>query len=220
MPQENTVKTSKNLQKLNTVNYQFKVLVSLSCNRYVAFSWQNTLSQWVWGAKIHMDQNRRKPVRRSICLFVFLVLFFYCESGKGFTFASVIVSVAPLHCTSITHVQYSRPDSSGQNLESNGSSLVDKWNRKYSVAGPNETDLIINGLRPGTNYSFQMLAFTSKGKGVISASYFARSSSGIKPIPYNFKSSKPRKHDTMLNSGKFVISAPLPYYRYYKIKKW
>ena len=45
MPQEKTAKTSKNLQKLNTVNYQFKVLVSLLCNRYVAFSWQNTLSQ-------------------------------------------------------------------------------------------------------------------------------------------------------------------------------
>lgn len=58
-----------------------------------------------------------------------------------------------------------------------------------TVAGPNESDLIINGLRPGTNYSFQMLAFTSKGNGAISASYFARTSSGIKPFTCNFKSS-------------------------------
>ena len=56
-----------------------------------------------------------------------------------------------------------------------------------TVAGPNGTDLIINGLRPGTNYSFQMLAFTSKGNGAISASYFARTSLGIEPLTYIFK---------------------------------
>ena len=77
-----------------------------------------------------------------------------------------------------------------------------------TVAGPNETDLIINGLRPGKNYSFQMLAFTSKGNGAISASFFARTSSGIKPIPYNFQSSKPRKPDTMLNTQENLLCRP------------
>ena len=55
-----------------------------------------------------------------------------------------------------------------------------------------------------------MLAFTSKGNGAISASYFARTSSGIKPIPYNFKSSKRQKRDSMLNTQENF--APLPYY--------
>ena len=42
-----------------------------------------------------------------------------------------------------------------------------------------ETRLTIGGLRPNTNYSFQILAFTSKGNGPISAKYFAKTFSGI-----------------------------------------
>ncbi|CAH3161248.1 unnamed protein product, partial [Porites lobata] len=37
-----------------------------------------------------------------------------------------------------------------------------------------ETRLTIGGLRPNTNYSFQILAFTSKGNGPISAKYFEK----------------------------------------------
>ena len=65
-----------------------------------------------------------------------------------------------------------------------------KSRANITVAGQKESNLIIKGLRPGTNYSFQMLAFTSKGDGAISASYFARTSSGIKPFTCNFKSSR------------------------------
>lgn len=67
------------------------------------------------------------------------------------------------------------------------SDVQNKSRANSTVAGPKETDLIINGLMAGTNYSFQMLAFTSKGNGVISASYFARTSSGIEPLTYIFK---------------------------------
>ena len=42
-----------------------------------------------------------------------------------------------------------------------------------------ETHLTIGGLRPSTNYSFQTLAFTTKGNGTISAKYFAKTFSGI-----------------------------------------
>ena len=70
------------------------------------------------------------------------------------------------------------------------SDVQNKSRAKITVAGPKESNLIIKGLRPGTNYSFQMLAFTSKGDGVISARYFARTSSGIKPFTCNLKSSR------------------------------
>lgn len=71
------------------------------------------------------------------------------------------------------------------------SDVQNKSRANSTVAGPKETNLIINGLRAGTNYSFQMLAFTSKGNGAISTSYFARTSSGIEPHTYIFKYSKP-----------------------------
>ena len=70
------------------------------------------------------------------------------------------------------------------------SDVQNKSRANITVAGQRESNLIIKGLRPGTNYSFQMLAFTSKGDGAISASYFARTSSGIKPFTCNFKSSR------------------------------
>ncbi|CAH3161246.1 unnamed protein product [Porites lobata] len=42
-----------------------------------------------------------------------------------------------------------------------------------------ETHLTIGGLRPSTNYSFQILAFTTKGNGTISAKYFAKTFSDL-----------------------------------------
>ena len=48
-----------------------------------------------------------------------------------------------------------------------------------TVASPEETLLKIDGLRPNTNYSFRILAFTAKGDGAISTNYFAKTSLGI-----------------------------------------
>ena len=48
-----------------------------------------------------------------------------------------------------------------------------------TVASPEETRLKIGGLRPNTNYSFQMLAFTAKGDGAISTNNFAATFPGI-----------------------------------------
>ena len=42
--------------------------------------------------------------------------------------------------------------------------------------------LKIGGLKPNTNYSFQILAFTSKGSGVTSTSFFAKTSPGTLEI--------------------------------------
>ena len=47
-----------------------------------------------------------------------------------------------------------------------------------TVASPEETRLKIFGLRPSTNYNFQILAFTTKGDGVPSAKYFVRTFPG------------------------------------------
>ena len=55
----------------------------------------------------------------------------------------------------------------------NGTSHVNS-----TVASPEETRLKIFGLRPSTNYSFQILAFTTKGDGVPSAKYFVRTLPG------------------------------------------
>ena len=41
-----------------------------------------------------------------------------------------------------------------------------------------ETRTKIDGLRPSTNYSFQILAFTAKGDGAVSTKYFAKTQSG------------------------------------------
>ncbi|CAH3025892.1 unnamed protein product [Porites evermanni] len=45
--------------------------------------------------------------------------------------------------------------------------------------GADKTRVTIDGLRPNTNYSFQILAFTAKGNGTISEKYFAKTLSGI-----------------------------------------
>ena len=42
--------------------------------------------------------------------------------------------------------------------------------------------LKIGGLKPNTNYSFQILAFTSKGNGATSTSFFAKTYSGTLEI--------------------------------------
>ena len=47
-----------------------------------------------------------------------------------------------------------------------------------TLVSPEETHLKIGGLRPNTNYSFQILAFTAKGDGAISKKYFAKTISG------------------------------------------
>ena len=47
------------------------------------------------------------------------------------------------------------------------------------TVGADETRVTIDGLVPNTNYSFQILAFTAKGNGTISAKYFAKTLSGI-----------------------------------------
>ena len=49
-----------------------------------------------------------------------------------------------------------------------------------AVVSPEENRLKIGGLRPGANYSFQLLAFTAKGDGAVSTNYFAKTHSGIK----------------------------------------
>jgi len=46
-----------------------------------------------------------------------------------------------------------------------------------AVVSPEENRLKIGGLRPGANYSFQLLAFTAKGDGAVSTNYFAKTHS-------------------------------------------
>ena len=47
-----------------------------------------------------------------------------------------------------------------------------------SVYSPAETSVKIESLRPNRNYSFQILAFTAKGDGEISAQYFVKTRAG------------------------------------------
>ena len=57
----------------------------------------------------------------------------------------------------------------------NDTSLVNS-----TLVSPEETRLKIGGLRFNTNYSFQILAFTAKGDGARSASYFVKTRPGNK----------------------------------------
>ena len=50
------------------------------------------------------------------------------------------------------------------------------------VPSSTETRLKISDLKPNTNYSFQILAFTRKGDGPSSANYFARTGPGTSPF--------------------------------------
>lgn len=51
-----------------------------------------------------------------------------------------------------------------------------------NVTPPEVTHSEIKGLRPNTNYSFHVLAFTAKGDGPVSATFFAKTQSGIKDV--------------------------------------
>lgn len=54
-------------------------------------------------------------------------------------------------------------------------SMVNYTSRaNITVDSQGENRLTIDGLRPDTNYSFQILAFTGKGDGTSSANYFAK----------------------------------------------
>lgn len=58
------------------------------------------------------------------------------------------------------------------------SDVNDTSSSNITVASTEETRLKIGGLRPNTNYSFQILAFTAKGDGAISTNYFAKTLKG------------------------------------------
>ena len=60
--------------------------------------------------------------------------------------------------------------------------VVNSILRANSIVPAPGHSLKIAGLKPNTNYSFQILAFTSKGSGATSTSFFAKTSPGTLEI--------------------------------------
>ena len=91
--------------------------------------------------------------------------------------------------------EYRNGEVTGYRVHYGDVNVMSRSNRM--VSSSRETSLKISDLKPNTNYSFQILAFTGKGDGPSSANYFAITGPGTSLFYMEYFLSSPQLNQVL-----------------------